>query len=447
MDTSLVNNLIKSSLLPELKQDLDSIPIEKEHFKSYHDCLQVQLAILYDWVQQEQPRLWTITDETNESVNLKEIQANLIILLCEVTGPDYLHTLDNSDLIDNAERILAKFGKIELEVQELILKYYQEKLHKDSWKKQLGAIHGFIKYLKFLFPDIPGHDNHMNYNYLMFCLSVGLNIRTCYETHYKLLSTNVFLTMLNVGQTNDILSMNIHGVIYDAVFKDLHVMDTISFIQLQWKCVLKCFDFYTEMDSFTWSKLDDSMEILLRNITLAPNSLTSISLMKFVSKFVIYFNINQQELEEVLGGDLCQIDGINRCREMTNSNTSYTCFRWAKAILEMFVLESYRLMQANDICREMLLEIHRCYIVAIMPIPLSVIEPHLITFYDKFTAVLMEVIKVQKYKDDIVKIITSMLETFYYHLTNCDNLPNLLNYKEAYHKLLHVDVFKKFVTV
>lgn len=47
-----LNDLIKSCLLPELKTDLDSIPIEKEHFKAYHECLQLQLPLLYDWIQQ-----------------------------------------------------------------------------------------------------------------------------------------------------------------------------------------------------------------------------------------------------------------------------------------------------------------------------------------------------------------------------------------------------------
>lgn len=49
-----VLDLIKSCLLPELKQDLDSLPIEKEHFENYNECLQLKLPILYDWIQQQQ---------------------------------------------------------------------------------------------------------------------------------------------------------------------------------------------------------------------------------------------------------------------------------------------------------------------------------------------------------------------------------------------------------
>lgn len=49
-------------------------------------------------------------------------------------------------------------------------------------------------------------------------------------------------------------------------------------------------------------------------------------------------------------------------------------------------------------------EMHRCYIVTILPIGLTVLESQLLTFFEKFTAVLMEVCKVQRYKDDIVQV-------------------------------------------
>lgn len=69
-------------------------------------------------------------------------------MLCELSAPETVYLLDRPELIDNAERILNKFPSISLEVQDRILKYYQSKLHKDAWKKQLGAVHGFVKYLK-----------------------------------------------------------------------------------------------------------------------------------------------------------------------------------------------------------------------------------------------------------------------------------------------------------
>lgn len=44
--------------------------------------------------------------------------------------------------------------------------------------------------------------------------------------------------------------MNIHSVIYDAVFKDIHIMDSEVFIEKQWSCLVKCLDFYVNLNSF-----------------------------------------------------------------------------------------------------------------------------------------------------------------------------------------------------
>ena len=40
-----------------------------------------------------------------------------------------------------------------------------------------------------------------------------------------------------------------------------------------------------------------------------------------------------------------------------------------------------------------------------LPIPLNIIEVHLVTFLEKFIAVLMDTIKVHKFHDDIVQVI------------------------------------------
>ncbi|XP_011291590.1 uncharacterized protein LOC101888183 [Musca domestica] len=441
---SKAQDLIQSCMLPQLREDLDNIPIEPEHFKSYHECLRIQLPLLYDWIEQVKP--WDGCPEKNEEVDLQEAQAQVILLLCELSVKDTLYCIDQTELLNNAERILQRFSNVPRVVHAKLLRYYQEKLHKDTWKRQMGATNGFVKYLK-VFASSSCPDNFMDKQLLMFCLSVGLNIRTCYETHYKFLSTQIFEIMLQQGNFDEILAMNIHSVIYDAIFKDLHIMDSIEFIQHQWDCLLKCFDFYNDMDSFTWSKLDDSLEILLRNIPLAPNSMSSIKLMKYVSIFLVFFNINRIEFNDCLNMDLMDIETTNKLRVLGSSNTSYTCYRWAKTILQMFILESYRLMQNMNICMDMLMEIHRCYVVATFPINLAVIEPHLTTFFDKFTAVLMEVIKVQKCDKNVMQVITMIFESFYYHLKECNDQSKLFKYKKAYYSLLHTDTFKKYVNV
>lgn len=69
------------------------------------------------------------------------------MLLCEISSPS-IFQLPHPRLIENVERIFKNLLKFDKEVEELIFKYYEDKLHKDKWKKQLGAVHGFVKYLE-----------------------------------------------------------------------------------------------------------------------------------------------------------------------------------------------------------------------------------------------------------------------------------------------------------
>lgn len=102
------------------------------------------------------------------------------------------------------------------------------------------------------------------------------------------------------------------------------------------------------------------MEVLIRNITLAPDTPASISLLKFVGKLTVFFTINRKEFEEFFTEEpLAQ--KINQLRSLGQTNTSYTCYRWSKAILQMFVLESYKLMQILQYTKE-ILQVHKKYI-------------------------------------------------------------------------------------
>ncbi|XP_023300482.2 uncharacterized protein LOC111682719 [Lucilia cuprina] len=438
-----IKNLLDSCLLPQLQHDLDSIPIEREHFTTYHECLELQLPLLYDWIQQ-QPNIFVWNDE---GANL-EIKTKLIVLLCEITSSNTIYQLNRKELISNAERVLQNTLKLTNELDESLFKYYEDKLHKDKWKRQLGAVNGFVKYLEYRFYNALDHDSKMSQKFLMFCLSVALNVRTCYETHYKTLSTTIFLIILQQGANDDIISMNIHSVIYDAVFKDISIMDSILFINKQWNCLIKCLDFYTNFDSFTWNYLDDMMEVLLRNISLAPDNVASMCLLKFINKLIVYFTLNHKEFEDFLLQDLAQMENLNECRLLANANTSYTCYRWAKSILQMFIIESHKLMQTVENAQQLLQEMHKIYILAILPIKLSVIETHLIIFLNKFIAVLMEVIKVHQTKpDNIMPVITSLLETFNYHLNNSDITEKLQRIQQNLIGLLKTESFKKYTTI
>lgn len=103
------------------------------------------------------------------------------------------------------------------------------------------------------------------------------------------------------------------------------------------------------------------MEILLRNIALAPDNNASICLLKLVNKLIVYFTIKNNEFEEFFNKDLNLKDNENEYRLLATTNTSYTCYRWAKGILQMFIIESPKLLQTTEIAKQMLQVFFLCF--------------------------------------------------------------------------------------
>lgn len=69
-------------------------------------------------------------------------------MLCELSSPVAIFKLNTNELVKHGERILQNSSYLHKELEELIFKYYEEKLHAGKWKKQLGAVHSFVKYLQ-----------------------------------------------------------------------------------------------------------------------------------------------------------------------------------------------------------------------------------------------------------------------------------------------------------
>lgn len=95
------------------------------------------------------------------------------------------------------------------------------------------------------------------------------------------------------------------------------------------------------------------METLIRNIALSPNSEISICLLKFLARLAVYFSSNRIELERMV---LQNGNELREYRILAAGNTGYNIYRWAKQILELFVLDSNKLMPSAKIC-ELLLQV------------------------------------------------------------------------------------------
>ncbi|SPP80167.1 uncharacterized protein LOC117583492 [Drosophila guanche] len=397
-------------MLPELKEDLDSVQLETSHFESYHALLTHELPKFYDLVQE-------FLQKTNNAGH-EELRVQIVMLLCELTASPTVYQLkdESRNLLRNAHKLGRKLSETWGESMDTqILKTYEKKLHKDCWKRQLGAVHGFARYLELRYTK----DDKMTTQMVAFSLSVGLNVRECYDFVYKQLGVQIFSIILKHGDHKDIQELNIHSVIYDHALRDAYNMDSIEATTAIWSCLYLCLDHFIDLDAFTWNQCDDMLERLLQNVTMSSKANNSICLLQFITRVGYYFTINRRDIEAALATDLTQADKLAACQDVCSSINSSTSYRWAKSILQMLVLESDKLLQGPEVCVELLCQMQRCYLVCILPIPLQALHVHLSEFYTKFVAVLLECMVTHKTSQSVKKLVQRFIEIFSFQLKNC----------------------------
>ncbi|EDW42918.1 uncharacterized protein LOC6607146 [Drosophila sechellia] len=417
--------LLEFYMLPELKEDLDNIQLETSQFDSYHSLLIQDLPKLYDLVQEF---LQKSGDAGHEKLRFK-----LLLLICELTASPTIYQLndDSGNLLRNANELASKLSSNWWKSTDVqILKYYENKLHRDCWKRQLGAVHGFGRYLELRYEKKSTMPTQM----LAFALSVGLNVRECYDTIYKELGVKIFSVMLKFSDSKDIQALNVHSVIYDHALKDVYNMDSIEAIDSVWNCLYLCLDHFVDLDAFTWNQCDDMLERLIQNVTMASSPKVIICLLQYIIRLGYYFTINRSDVETALAMDICESDKLVACRDICLALNVSTSYRWAKAILQMLVLESSKLLQGVEVCTALLEQLLRCYLVCIMPIPLQALHPHLPEFYGKFVAVLMECLVAHEKAPPVLKLVSRFTEVFRFQLEIgiTETMPaQLAEFKEA----------------
>ncbi|KQS39424.1 uncharacterized protein Dere_GG15752, isoform B [Drosophila erecta] len=354
--------LVEFYMLPELKEDLDNIQLDTCQFESYHSLLIQDLPKLYDLVQEF---LQKSGDAGHE-----ELRVKLLLLICELTASPTIYQLkdDSDNLLRNANELARKLSSYWWESTDVqVLKYYERKLHRDCWKKQLGAVHGFGRYLE---------------------------------------------------DPKDIQELNVHSVIYDHALKDAYNMESIEAIDSVWNCLYLCLDHFVDLDAFTWNQCDDMLNRLIQNVTMASSPKISICLLQFIIRLGYYFTINRSDVESALAVDISEPDMLAACRDQCLALNVSTSYRWAKAILQMLVLESDKLLQGVEVCTALLEQMLRCYLVCIMPIPLQALHHHLPEFYGKFVAILMECLVAHEKAPPVLKLVSRFTEVFSFQLEN-----------------------------
>ncbi|XP_055850307.1 uncharacterized protein LOC129914885 [Episyrphus balteatus] len=201
---SFAKDLIKSSSVPELTIDLDNTPIESDNFDEYRKILDIQLPMLFDFIQQNEELL--LSKEYNDDI--LEIKAKLLMLTTEITAHNTLYKIRNEQFLRVFNDFIQKnFYKIldDSEVEEYVLKHYTQYLKADNWKRHIGTVHGFSRFLELKVSN----GRQLPTKWSSFSLSVGLTIRECHLPAYKELSTQIFQTIITYSVRNYLLGMKL----------------------------------------------------------------------------------------------------------------------------------------------------------------------------------------------------------------------------------------------
>lgn len=139
-----MTEITKSCLLPELKYKFTSqyLDLDSNHFNEFRYELDENLKALFHLIQQNEEIL---IDQSKECLEFRKF---FLILCCEQTSECTLYQTRNENylkhLIKFSDNCFEKLA-VRSDVLDSVLEYYKEKLIKDVWKKNIGAVNSFSK--------------------------------------------------------------------------------------------------------------------------------------------------------------------------------------------------------------------------------------------------------------------------------------------------------------
>lgn len=145
-----MTEITKSCLLPELKDKFTSqyLDLDSSHFNEFRHELDENLKALFHLIQQNEEIL---SDQSTETLEFRKF---FVILCCEQTTECTLYQTKNEScvkhLIKFSENRFEKFA-VRNDILDGAFQYYKEKLVKDVWKRNIGAVHGFSRFCEVSF--------------------------------------------------------------------------------------------------------------------------------------------------------------------------------------------------------------------------------------------------------------------------------------------------------
>lgn len=175
----LICEQLQQCLLPELDRDIGNEALEKEDFGIFRYGLEMNLKLIFDIIAKNEQIILHPFENDNR------FRQNFVLLIHQQSGYDEApFQTDSQSISKQIHYLTEKYYKQLInvpEIQQQCLQYYKDRLTTDKWKRNVGAVYGFIHMCKVL-SSLIGNSKPIllisNW-YFIFIVSVYSYIRNC----------------------------------------------------------------------------------------------------------------------------------------------------------------------------------------------------------------------------------------------------------------------------
>ncbi|XP_031616663.1 uncharacterized protein LOC116336734 [Contarinia nasturtii] len=449
----LVCEQVKQCLLPELDRDIGDEPLAKEDFSMFRYGLEMNLQLLFDIVAKNE-RLLLESFEGKDNT----FRVNFMLLIHQQSGYDEAPFQTDSRSISKQIRFLIDkyYKKIisETIIQTDCSKYYKERLTADKWKRNIGAVYGFLQMNNL-------HQTLIQTKFktddCLFMLSVGMNLTDYFEPSYKKFGLIIFNILIDYGDPVELQKLNIYRVVFEKLIKTLiKIITDESGTVLILSCAYKCIETFDGWRTpVKWNEVDDALEEVMKRIPFEVDNRCTAILFMFVCR-VTTLPMEKSRIFSKLT-DVTNLDYVietakksaedkreifNELRNIFSSHHNLLIARWLRRLVKIF--QDRDIIGKAEEIRFMLFIMHILYICAFYGSPWFM-GMKWNDLLHEFVCNLMKLVANNFNREMFIEEIYAILDTLKLHLEIAERTPDFFkdeheeqvtNFIESIHKII-----------
>lgn len=143
----LICDQLEHCLLPELDRDIGNEPLERDDFGIFRYGLEKNLQLLFDIIAKNEQLVREAFDSDDNT-----FRVNFVLLLHQQSGHEKAaFHIENESISKQILYVIEKYYKQLMSVPDIhskCLEYYKQRLTVDKWKRNVGAVHGYLRMYK-----------------------------------------------------------------------------------------------------------------------------------------------------------------------------------------------------------------------------------------------------------------------------------------------------------